>query len=179
MPDTASDIFIHGQGRKPKVVSVQSNESLREVLLRAEVAAEELAEALVFVGECLEALDEPEDHEGGADIHMAVEIDLTIEVLELHRHRHVHVHKCRHVAVDVHFMGQTKARKFSPATTIETVTQWARKKFRLDPASSAEYVLQIHGTTDRPRPNQHLGEIVTPATCSVSFDLVKEMTPQG
>ncbi|MFZ3327502.1 MAG: hypothetical protein WA231_17175 [Methylocella sp.] len=82
--------------------------------------------------------------------------------------------------VEVNFGGKTKRHKFSPATTIAVVTEWARKKFpNLDAAAAAEYVLQICGTTAQPRSDEHLGELVAAATCSICFDLVKEVTPQG
>ena len=50
---------------------------------------------------------------------------------------------------------------------------------RLDPAAASEFVLQLSGTTDQPRPSQHLGELVEGGECTLSFELVKEMTPQG
>jgi hypothetical protein len=58
------------------------------------------------------------------------------------------------------------------------VTGWARKALGLDDASAAEYVLRLCGTTDQPRPDKHLGELVG-STCSLCFDFVKEVTPQG
>lgn len=92
----------------------------------------------------------------------------------------MHCHHCWHVVVEVNFGGKTKRHKFSPATTIAVVTEWARKKFpNLDAAAAAEYVLQICGTTAQPRSDEHLGELVAAATCSICFDLVKEVTPQG
>ena len=42
----------------------------------------------------------------------------------------------------------------------------------------AEYVLRLCGTNDQPRPDKHLGELVG-STCSLCFDFVKEVTPQG
>ena len=122
---------------------------------------------------------EPDEVENGEDAHVPVDFSLTIEALELHRHRHVHVHKCRRVAVEVQFNGGTKRHRFSPATTIAVVTQWARRKFKLDPAAGAEYVLQICDTTNQPRPSEHLGELVEPPVCAICFKLVKEITPQG
>jgi hypothetical protein len=148
-------------------------------LVRSGVIRPEQQDILVFIGECDEALAEPEDTEGGADQHAPADATLTLEVLELERHRHIHCHRCRHVAVKVNFSGKTKHHKFSPATTIAVVTQWARKKFRLDPAAAAEYVLQICTSTDTPRSDKHLGELVESPKCSICFDLVKEITPQG
>ena len=172
--------FLHGQGVKPKVATAALGVTLREVLIRTEMVRDDEDQIFVFVGECEEALKEPPEIEDGADQQEPVDIDLTLEVLEIHRHRHVHVHHCRHVAVEVNFGGKTKRHRFSPATTIGTVTEWARKKFpNLDPAAVAEYVLEICGTTTQPRPTEHLGELVPAATCSVCFNLVKEVKPQG
>lgn len=171
--------FLHGQGVKPKVATATLGDTLREVLIRLEMLPDGKDGIFVFVGECHEALKEPAEIEDGVDQHEPADIDLTLEVLEIHRHRHVHVHHCRHVAVQVNFGGKTKRHRFSPATTIGVVTEWARKKFKLDAAAAAEYVLQICGTTTQPRSDEHLGELVAAATCAICFDLVKEVTPQG
>src|ERR1700692_3888319 len=128
--------FIHVQGAKPKVFTAPRSDTLRAVLIRAEIIKEG-DKLFVFVGECEEALKEPDGVEDGADEHAPVDIDLTLEILEIHRHRHVHLHRCRHVAVEVNFGGDTKRRKFSPATTIDVVTRWARRKFPLEAAAAA------------------------------------------
>ena len=172
------EIFLHGAGSKPKVVEAASTDLLMEVLVRAGAAAPGATDILVFVGEWDEALREPEEVEGGADQHEPADVTRSLDELGLERHRHVHVHRCRHIAVKVNFM-KTKHHRFSPATTVATATAWARKKFQIDPATASEYVLQFCGSTTQPRADQHLGELVTPADCSLCFDLVKEVTPQG
>lgn len=171
--------FVHGQGMKPLVVTAVPGDKLRNVLIRSGLVPEDKEGIFVFVGECEEALHEPAEIDDGADEHAPVDVELTVEALELHRHRHVHIHHCRHVAVEVNFGGKTKRHRFSPAATIGTVTQWARRKFGLDAAAAAEFVLQICGTTVQPRSDEHLGEVVPTGTCSVCFKLVKEITPQG
>jgi hypothetical protein len=173
------ELFIHGQGTKPRVVVAKPGDVLRDVLVRLEIIKHRQDDTLVFVGECEEALTESDDTEDGKDEHAPVDVGLTIEVLELKRHRHVHIHKCRHIAVEVNFNGATKRRRFSPAATIGVVTQWARKKFHLDPAAAAEYVLQLCNSTKQPRSGEHLGELVELPKCSICLDLVKEITPQG
>ncbi len=145
------EVFIHRQGVKPIVLSAAPTDTLREILARADIFKDNEGELLVFVGECHEALNEPDDVEEGADEHEPVDVNLTVEALELMKHRHLTLHRCRHVKVEVNFGEKTKRRSFSPATTVGVVTQWARNKFHLDPASAAEYVLQICNTTDRPR----------------------------
>jgi hypothetical protein len=179
MPDEAIELFIHSQGAKPKIAVVGPHEVLRDVLVRAEVLTEGQEELAVFVGEWEEALNELDEIEDGEDSHYPVDLSLTIEALELRRHRHIHVHRCKRVGVQVHFDGRTKHHRFSPATTIAVVTQWARRKFKLDPAAGADYVLHICDTTKQPRPSEHLGELVEPPVCSICFKLVKEETPQG
>jgi hypothetical protein len=172
--------FVHAEGIKPKVSIGAPEETLRAVLIRVEALPEGPDKFLVFVGECEEALTEAADVDNGADEHTPVDTDMTLAVLEIRRHRHVHVHRCRHVAVEVNFMGETKRHRFSPATTIAVVTQWARKKFpKLDPAAASEYVLRICNSQTVPRPEEHLGELVKAPNCSICFDLVKEITPQG
>ena len=98
--------FLHGQGIKPLAVTAAPGDTLREVLIRAELVRDGQGDIFVFVGECEEVLKEPVEIEDGADQHEPVDIDLTLEVLEIHRHRHVHVHHCRQVAVEVNFGGQ-------------------------------------------------------------------------
>ena len=160
------------------MVAAGRGETLRVVLGRFE-RAHGGGDVLVFVGECEEALAEDDGIEDGADEHAPVDIDLTLEVLEIERHRHIHCHRCRHVAVEVNFGGATKRHRFSPAAPVGVATRWARRKFHLDPSAAAEYVLQLCSSTTQPRAGEHLGELVEAPVCSICFDLVKELTPQG
>lgn len=172
------ELFVHGKGRS-QVVQASPAEKLREVLVRVDVLGPTEQDATVFVGECAEALGEPDDIDDGEDTHAPADIDLTIEVLDLKRHRHVHHHLCRRIAVEVNFGGKTKQHRFSPATTVETVTVWARTKFHIDVANASEYVLQFCGTANQPRTDQHLSQLSEAAGCKLCFDLVPEVTPQG
>jgi hypothetical protein len=171
--------FVHAPGGKPKVAIAAAEDTLRDVLIRLEVIRDEPDGLQVFVGECAEALKEPDEVDGGADEHGPVDINLTLAVLEIRRHRHVHVHRCRHVAVEVNFGANTKRHRFSPNTTVGVATEWARRKFHLDPAVAGEYVLQLCGSSVQPRSDEHLGDLVQGETCSTCFDLVKEVTPKG
>jgi len=179
MPEQEIEVFIHAHGVRPKVISAVINEALRDVLMRAEAVHNGHDDILVFVGECEEALAEPEDMADGADEHAPVDIELTLEALNIRPHHHVHCHRCRHVAVEVNFGGGSKKRRFSPAATVAVVTKWARRKFHLDPAAATEYVLHICDDNEQPRSDQHLGELVGHDACSLCFNLVKEITPQG
>jgi hypothetical protein len=171
-------LFVHVEGTKSEVASAAPGETLREVMRRARALRDDQSDVHVFVGQCDDALREAEEVEDGTDDHAPVDTDLTLQALDLARHRHVHCHRCRHAAVEVKFT-KTKRHRFSPATTIDVVTAWARKKFKIDPAIAGEYVLQICGTRTQPRPGEHLSELVHAPDCLLCFDLVKEITPAG
>ena len=176
MSHEKTELFLHGAGEKPKKVSAGREEFLIDVLAKSGINA---ADVPVFVGEWTEALNEEADVENGNDTQEPVNATQTLEQLKIRNHEHIHCHKCHRIATGVNYGSQTKRHQFSPATTIEVVTKWAKKKLMLDDAAAADLVLQICGTTDRPRPNQHLGEIVETGSCEICFDLVPEVTPQG
>ncbi|MBR0967002.1 hypothetical protein JQ554_23410 [Bradyrhizobium diazoefficiens] len=171
--------FVHAPGSKPQVVLGMGSDTLRDALLRLKVIADQPGGLHVFIGECVEVLDKVDDVDDGSDLHEPVDIDLTLAVLEIHRHRHVHVHHCRHIAVAVHFGGKSKRHRFVPNTTVGVVTEWARRKFPIDPAIAGEYVLQLAGSSVQPRSDEHLGDLVHGDVCGIEFDLVKELTPKG
>ena len=174
------EFYFHEQGQKPRMVPAKPGETLKATLIAAGVVTDGKDDMLVYVGECVEALEEDVEADNGSDLHEAIDINLTIEVLEVRRRRHVHRHTCARIAVEVHFLGETKRRRFSPATTIETVTAWARRKFsNLDQTAASEYVLEICDTKVQPRADEHLGEVVKHGECAICFNLVKEVTPQG
>jgi hypothetical protein len=179
MEGTEIEHFIHAPGVSPRVAVGAAEDRLRDVLIRLEVIRDQPDGLHIFVGECVEALNEADDVNDGSDGHEPVDIDLTLSVLEIHRHRHVHVHRCRHIGVEVNFSGKTKRHRFSPNTTVGVTTDWARRKFHLDPAVAGEYVLQFCGSPVQPRSDEHLGDLVQGDTCSLCFDLVKELTPKG
>ena len=177
MANQEKEFFVHTQGAKPQVIHAALDELLGEVLVRAGVIQEGQDDLLIFVGESDAALLEPDDIKDGIDEQSPVDANLPIEKLGP-QVRHIHCYGCPHVVVDVNFGAQTEQWKFSPATTVSVVTRWARRKLRLDDAAAADYVLRACGTNDQPRADTYLGELAA-ATCSLCFDLVKEVTPQG
>jgi hypothetical protein len=106
--------------------------------------------------------------------------DTTIDSIAGPRGAKVHLHRCRHVAVSVHFNDKTLERRFSPGTTVARVKRWAaQEQLGMSDDDASEHVLQIAGTTDRPRPNTHVGTLAKCPTCSVSFDLVPDQRVNG
>ena len=171
------ELFVHCQDAKPQVIHADGDERLRDVLVRAGVIQEGKHDLLIFVSESDAELLKSSDTKDGIDNHDPVDANLPIEKLGTQQ-RHIHCYGCRHVAVDVNFGGQTEQWKFSPATTVGVVTRWARRKLRIDDAAAADYILRVCRTDEQPRSDKYLGELVS-ATCSLCFDLVKEVTPQG
>lgn len=175
MAEEGFDIFVHAQGEKPKVVVAKDGDILRDILIHAGVLRDDDKDVLVFVGE-----DEDQDgaDDGDDDQQDPADPRATVKALDLLRRRHVHCSRCRRIVVEVHFLKDTKTRKFAPSATAGRVTKWARCHFTIDKAAADEYVLQICGTQDQPRPDVHLGELVK-KECALCFNLVKEVTPQG
>lgn len=167
------EIFVHCNG-KPQVVEVALAETLRDVLSRIDMLPGN--EQLIFIGECIDAVSDPD---ADADRHESVSIELTIEQLELGKHKHVHVGAAHRIEVVVHFNGDEKKRRFSPATTIATTTTWAKKKFGIAPGDGGDLVLELRPDKDQPRPDVHLGELLKPGEHVLVFDLVRDVTPAG
>ena len=166
LSDTKVDVFVHCQGAQPQVVEGVPGEKIRDVLLRVEIAADDSG-FLLFLGES-----------DGASAHAPVDPNSRLESLD-GPHRHIHCYRCSEVAVDVNFGGGTEQIKVSPATTIATVTSWARQKFNLDDPAASEYQLRFCGADDRqPRPDEYLGEL-DKGNCALCFNLVKELVSSG
>ena len=173
------EIFLHLPGKRPQVVTSEPDATLCALLSGLDIGNDGERDILVFVGECDDALEAPDGGGNGADAHAPADLDRTLDDLDLEKHRHIHCHCCPEVDATVHFSRKELNRKFSPATTIEVATRWSRMNLRLDAAATSEFVLQLSGTTEQPRPSQHLGELVQGGECTLSFELVKEVTPQG
>lgn len=171
------EIFIHQPGKAPEVAKVSSDEVLIEVLKVRGAGAIAEHGLLVFIDECGDALLEAFEVDNGEDSHEPCDPSHTLREIGVKHGKHVHVHKCRRIQVSVTYNKKTVHHKFSPATTIGTATKWAKAKFKID--QSSDFVLQITGTTVIPRQNEHLGDLVKDDTCSLNFELVTEVTPQG
>ncbi len=168
------ELFVHREGGGPRAVRVTADDRLADVLRRADAAPG--PDAAVFVGESEHARADDRDEDGGEDGHEPVDPALAVGAAGLRKGGHVHCHRCRRVGVSVNYGGRTKRHKFSPATTVATATEWAKKKFKLTDTDALTYVLQVCDSTRRPRPNEHLGELVRFPACELCFDLVPEQT---
>lgn len=106
--------------------------------------------------------------------------DVIIESLAGPRGAKVHVHRCRRVAVSIHFAGRTLEYAFGPGATVGRLKHWAAvEELGMSKEDASEHVLQITGTTERPRPSAHVGTLSKCPQCAVSFDLVPEQRVNG
>jgi hypothetical protein len=168
------DLFVHRQGARPKAVRVSLQQSLESAMKQGGATVEH--GMFVFVGESEHSLAEPQEVEDGEDVHEAVAPAQAVALAGLHNGGHVHCHRCHRVVVSVHYEAHTKRHRFSPATTVATATEWAKRKFKLTDTDAQHYVLQIHDSTQQPRPDEHLGELVHGHDCELCFDVVPDQT---
>jgi hypothetical protein len=165
--------YLHGKAKQAEVLTALESETLGAVLAKFDALPGD--GQVVFVGEADDALRKPDEEE---DEQEPAELAATLNALGLRKLRHVHTRTVRRVGVTVHFNGERK-RRFSPAATVATVLEWAKRVFKIDPASGADLVLSLRPAGTIPRPEQHLGELLAPGSKTLEFDLVREQTPQG
>lgn len=168
------ELFLHWEGVRPRPHSALLDETLDSLLRRAGVPLQ--AASIVFVGECSDSLSVPIDLDDTEDSHESADISKSLEALGISDHCHVHHHRCRRVAVEVNYGRHTKRHRFSPATPIAVATEWAIKRFKLTDTDALTYVLQMCDSTRRPRPDEHLGDLVTAENCGLCFDLIPDKT---
>jgi hypothetical protein len=172
------EVFVHSEGAGPKSIRLPAEATLAEVLAKAGV--EHQSDFLVFVGESVEALEEAFEVEDGEDGHEPVPVHhLLHHHAGHHRTVHVHCHRCRRIAVSVNYHEKTQHHRFSPATTVETVKDWVRRKLHLHDPDDDRLILKDCGTGEQPRSDVHLGELVKSGACTVCFDLVSDVKVEG
>ena len=176
-PPQQTVYFVHMKGQKARAVQALATDSVAAIVQKA--GFEVTPEMGIFLGECIDALAH-EASEQEEDHHQPVG----------HGHRpgehghhggHIHCHHCHRVLVGVTFNGTEKHRKFSPATTIDTVRLWAINRFGITPADADRLILVVNGasTDDPPPTTEHLGDLVTGHTCDLSFQLIPDPRING
>lgn len=161
------EIFLQGEGI-PEITLVR-------VPSKATVQA--IVEAAQAHGMRLEEKDHPvvllEDTEEALDLNRQLD-----QAGIGHRSR-VHVHRCRRVEVSINFQAEQQTRKFSAATTVQRVKQWAVHEFGLPKVDATEHALQLCGSMTRPDEDIHLGTLVQYPDCMLCFDLVPKQRVEG
>jgi hypothetical protein len=168
--------YVHSHGRDAVVVDARVGETVADVLRRAQVVT---ADCHVFVGESTTALEEAVEIDDGEDPMEPVAVERPLQDFVTGGQVHVHCHRCRRIAVVVNYQSGSKKHRFAPPTRIETVLAWAKRKFHLTDADADTLLLQVCQSHQRPRPTQHLGEIVAPGVCAICFDVVPDQKVEG
>jgi hypothetical protein len=161
------ELFLQGEGiRDIVLIRVQKGGAVRDIVAAARAAGLTVADGVeLFL----------EDEES------TVDMDAPIASTPIRHRGRIHVHRCRKVAVNVTFNGVQKQETFRPAATVKRVKRWAVGKngFDLSDVDAAEHVLQLSGSSERPDEDIHVGTLVSPPQCSVSFDLVPKVRVEG
>jgi hypothetical protein len=92
-----------------------------------------------------------------------------------------HVHRARRIDVHVAYQNKQIAHHYSPATTVQTVLDWAigEHGFKIDRAIAPEMELALEGTeTALPR-QAHLGRFVHHPSHELHFNLIRGVIPNG
>lgn len=175
----AISVFVHVPGEEMKVAVLNPGETLRTALHSGGVEVGN--EQVLLVGEPTTTIEEGPD-EVIDDEHAPAELDGKLcDYSRGGKHVHVHCHSCRMIVATVRYGQHEKRRKFSPARTIARVRAWAIRKFHLQgDAASDKLVLEICNSDKQPRPEQHLGELVSEKDqCEICLELVQGVAPQG
>lgn len=167
------EIFIHPAGGKSLIATVEASDTIAQALVKAGINVSPDDQLFVAGSE-----DDNAEVVGDDDLDEPVPHTARIGDAGLTHHGHVHCHRCHRIEVTVQ-KDDTKARKFAPTTRVARVRRWALNAFGLSGQAASDFVLQLCDSDKRPRLNQHLSELTQVGTCSICFDLVKEITPQG
>jgi hypothetical protein len=160
---TSIDVFYQGEhSREINVIEAVLAETLSDVKRRLTERHAVLAQALIFIEDGDEPLDET----------------VVIETIVIGESAKLHLHRCRRIEVTVNFAGARKEREFAPSATIARIKSWAAEAFDLSPDDAGEHLLQIAGSHDRPSPAAHVGTLAGSA-CKVAFDLVPDERVNG
>jgi len=168
------EVFIYPAGGKPVTATANPTDTIAQVLAQAGITP--APGEHLFIGE---AVDDGADVVGDDDADEPHAPHTTVADTKLRHHGHIHCHPCHRIEVTVNFNGPPKSRKFAPSARVARVRRWALKAYDLTGPAASDFMLQICQSDQRPRLTQHLSELVKSGTCSICFDLVKEVTPQG
>lgn len=174
MSTESLDFFLHLPSEKPRIAKAQPTETLAEVLRRMGVLLDDESHLFISHGD-----SDDSEADSDEDSLEPVSASATLAAAGIRHHSHLHCHRCHRIEVSVNFQGETKTRKFAPNARIARVRRWALRAFQLTGPAASDFILQLCGSDQGTRPNQDLAELVTPGTCSICFDLTKEVTPQG
>ncbi len=92
-----------------------------------------------------------------------------------------HVHRARHIEVSVFYQNGSVEKRYSPATRIQCVLDWAVGAcgFNIDKSIAPEMELALRGSTVPLPKDAHIGRYVRHPERCLSLDLVRGVVPNG
>lgn len=162
------DLFIHQDGKGPKVLTVSESDTVQAILERAGVTKPG-DYRLTIVDDAAVLDDESADHHPNHDDTL---LPQTIEAKKVKHGSHLFCHHCRKVSVTVFYKHCSSEVELPPRVRIRRLLKWALKEFKLSDEDVKNLYLSVSGQKLGARPTQHLGEFVKPPICEVSFDLL-------
>jgi hypothetical protein len=159
------EIIVEGEGLADvEAVRIEEGSTGRAIVAAVAVKGGfPVEEGLLFV----------EDGEAPLDLELIV---ATERVGRTH-----HVHRVRHIEVSVFYQGRQIEKRFSPATRVQRVLDWAvsPKGFNIDKAIAPEMELAVHGSTTALPKNAHIGRYLRHPQHHLAFDLIRGIVPNG
>jgi hypothetical protein len=124
---------------------------------------------------------------GADEVYLFVEDeDLPIEIKgllvdESFRGRLHHIHRALHVEALIFYKERHVKRRFSPATRLQRILDWAvsPSELNIDPLIAPEMELAIPGIETPLPKTSHLGRYVHHPCGEVKFDLIRGIIPNG
>lgn len=153
------ELFTHTAGNEhPEIIEIEATALVRELRVEGE------PDGKIWIQEVDEEID----------------LDITLEAAGIRHRHHVHRGRCHRVEVVVRFNGNHE-HSYGPATTIKTVEKWAfgSEVANLSPEQAAKHVLALPGADHFLEAGAHIGSLVTPASCTVTLDLLPRSRFEG
>ena len=162
---TTMEIIVEGEGLADvEAIRIDEGSTRREIVAAVAVKAGFPAEeGLLFIEDCEEPLD----------------LNLIIATESINRVHHVH--RLRHIEVSVFYQRRQIEKRFSPATRVHRVLDWAvsSQGFNIDRAIAPEMELALHNSTKALPKDAHIGRYLRHPHHCLAFDLIRGIVPNG
>lgn len=159
------EIIVEGEGLADvEAIHIDEGSTGREIVaavaLKSGFRAEE---GLLFVEDCQAPLD----------------LELIVPTESVGRIHHVH--RVRQIEVSVFYQRRQIEKRFSPATRIQRVLDWAvsPEGFNIDKAIAPEMELALHGSMTALPKEAHIGRYLRHPQHCLAFDLIRGIVPNG
>jgi hypothetical protein len=159
------EIIVEGEGlAEVETIRLEEGSAGRELVAAVAVKGGFPAEeGLLFLEDCEEPLDD------------------ALVIAEENSGKVHHVHRARQIEVSVFYQGRQLEKRFSPATRVQRVLDWAvgPSGFKIDKAIAPEMELALHGSTTALPKDAHIGRYLRHPQHQLSFDLIRGVVPNG